>query len=486
MRSYCVAKSTSTATTASATISGDSQPESATEQHHQGSFADLLTTVYTPESTSIPADSRSFAGLRLLAEVSTSQLNPFETPGTHRTITFDDEDQEQSASSLSLPDGPLLSNEPSQATDDANPIMEIEEPKPRSDQNLVDQNADSTDKWIMYSSDDTRPFQCGHEGCGKTYMTKQGLRGHFISHIGDSQFRCYTGDCTGEIRFCDSQALARHIHITHTMERPFKCNICNKRFSRSDKLRHHKEQVHSPGKEQNTKKEKKSPPKRKRKVNPPFEALATHRPITFDDEDQKQSASSLSLPDKPLLPNEPSPANDDTNPIREVAVPHEAGISEVPKRASDQNLAIQDSDSTDKWIMCSGDKTKSFKCGYKGCGRIYTSKQNLRKHLASHIGGSQFRCYSGDCDGTVRYYDSQALARHIHTKHLVERPFECNICNQRFRRRAHLQRHQQQIYSTEKEQTTKKVKITIKTKEKITKNGRTSAKADNRMLGVNL
>ena len=699
MRSYCVAKSTSTATTASVTISGDSQPESATEQHHQGSFADLLTTVYTPESTSIPADNRPFAGLRLLAEVSTSQLNPFETPGTHRTITFDDEDQEQSASSLSLPDGPLLSNEPSQATDDANPIMEIEEPKPRSgqnladqnadstdkwimysgdatrpfqcgyegcgkiymtkqglqkhfvshagdsqfrcytgdctgairycdrqalarhiykkhtmerayacdicslrfgrrahlkrhkeqvhatekeqksppkrkrkadpfealathrtitfddenqeqsasslslpeepllsnepsqaaddanpilkvvephelhftilpdnkcedteiittisipgnqvmassndhfqraflgtvpetvqtritedpklpsDQNLVDQNADSTDKWIMYSSDDTRPFQCGHEGCGKTYMTKQGLRRHFVSHIGDAQFRCYTGDCTGEIRYCDRQALARHIHMTHTMERPFKCNICNKRFSRSDKLRHHKEQVHSPGKEQNTKKEKKSPPKRKRKVNPPVEALATHRPITFDDEDQKQSASSLSLPDKPLMPNEPSPANDDTNPIREVAVPHEAGISEVPKRPSDQNLAIQDSDSTDKWIMCSGDKTKSFKCGYKGCGRIYTSKQNLRKHLASHIGGSQFRCYSGDCDGTVRYYDSQALARHIHTKHLVERPFECNICNQRFRRRAHLQRHQQQIHSTEKEQTTKK------------------------------
>ena len=705
MRSYCVSKSTSTATTASVTVYGDSQPESAIEQHHQGSFADLLTTVHTPESTSMPADDRPFAGLRLLAEVSTSQLDPFETLATHRTITFDDEDQEQSASSLSLPDGPLLSNEPSQATDDANPIMEIEEPKPRSDRNLADhnadstdkwimysgdakrpfqcgyedcgkiymtkqglqkhfvshagdsqfrchtgdctgairycdrqalarhiykkhtkerahacdicplrfgrrghlkrhkeqvhstekeqksppkrkrkadpfealsthrtityddenqeqsasslslpeklllsnepsqaaddanpimkveephelrftvlpdneggdteiittisiprnqvmasindhfqraflgtapeivqtritenpklpsdqiladQNADSTDKWIMYSSDHTRPFQCGHEGCGKTYMTKQGLRRHFISHIGDSQFRCYTGDCTGKIRYCDSQALALHIHITHTMERPFKCNMCNKRFSHSDKLRHHKEQVHSPEKEQNTrkekttKKEKKSPPKRKRKVDPPFGALVTQRTITFDDEDQGHSASSLSLPDKQLMPNEPSPATDDANPIREVAEPHETGISEVPKHPSDQNLVIQDSDSTDKWIMCSGDKTKSFKYGYKGCGRIYTSKQNLRKHLASHIGGSQFRCYSGDCNGTIRYYDSQALARHIHIKHTFERPFECNICNQRFRRRAHLQRHQQKIHSTEKEKTTPK------------------------------
>ena len=264
MRSYCASKSTSTATTASVTVFGDSQPELAIEQHHQGSFADLLTTVHTPESTSIiPADDRPFAGLRLLAEVSTSQLDPFETLATHQTNTFDDEDQEQSASSLSLPDGPLLSKEPSQATDDAKPI-------------------------------------------------------------------------------------------------------------------------------------------------------------------------------------------------REVAESHETGISEVPNRPSDQNLVIQDSDSTDKWIMCSGDKTKSFQCGYKGCGRIYTSKQNLRKHLASHIGGSQFRCYSGDCNGTIRYYDSQALTRHIHIKHTFERPFECNICNQRFRRRAHLQRHQQKIHSTEKRRPQKK------------------------------
>ena len=255
MRSYCASKSTSTATTASVTVSRDSQPDSTIEQHHQGSFADLLTTIHTPESTSIiPADDRPFAGLRLLAEVSTSQLDPFETLATHRTNTFDDEDQEQSASSLSLPDGPLLSKEPSQATDDANPIMEIEEPKPRSGQNLADQNADSTDKWIMCSSDDTRLFQCGHKGCGKTYMTKQGLRRHFISHIGDSQFRCYTGDCTGKIRYCDSQALARHIHITHTMERPFECNICNQRFRRRAHLQRHQQKIHSTEKEKTTKK----------------------------------------------------------------------------------------------------------------------------------------------------------------------------------------------------------------------------------------
>ena len=70
MRSYRASKSTSTATTTSASVSGDSQPESAIERHQQGSFAGLLTTVHTPESTYIPAAER-YAGLRLLAEVST-------------------------------------------------------------------------------------------------------------------------------------------------------------------------------------------------------------------------------------------------------------------------------------------------------------------------------------------------------------------------------------------------------------------------------
>ena len=551
MRSYRVSESTSTATatTASVTVSGGSQPESAIERHHQGSFTGLpTTTVHAPESTHIPIAEQSFSGLKLLAEVSTSQAEPFETFATHRAITFDDEDQEQTVSSLSLPD------EPSQAADDANPIMEVEEPhglrfiglpdnnskdtkikttigvrkskippsikehiplamsgtaletvqtaitegpKLPSDQNLAIQDSDSTDKWIMYSGDKTSPFQCGYEGCGKTYTSKHNLKKHFALHIGESQFRCYPGNCAGAIKYRDSQALARHIHRVHTMERPFECNICNKRFGRLGNLNRHQQNTHSTEKEQTTKIVQKSPPKRKRKVDP-FEALATHRTITFDDENQEQSASSLSLPD------EPSQAADDANPIIEVEEPHElrftvlpdsnskdtkiriaidvpkrkitpsikehfrpavlgtvpetvqTGITEDPKLPSDQNLAIQGTDSTDKWIIYSGDRTKPFKCSYEGCSKTYITKQSLLSHFVSHIGGLRFRCYTGDCTGARRYSDRQALTRHIRKKHTMIRPFECNICNRRFGRSDHLKRHQQEVHSTEKEQTTKK------------------------------
>ena len=381
MRSYRVSKSTSSATATSVSVFGDSQPESAIDRHQQGSFVGLSTTVHTPESRYITAAER-YAELRLLTEISASQpqRDPFEVLAAYQTVSLNNDAQEQSAGFFLLPDESLLSNEPSLATDDANPIMEFEEPRPRSRHNLVDPNADSTDKWIMYSGDKTRPFKCGYEGCGKQYTRKHCLQKHFISHIGDSEFRCDLGDCAGAIRYCDKQALARHIHKKHTMERPFECDICNKRFVRLHNLSAHRRNVHSVKDEQ----------------------------------------------------NQP-----------------------------------QNSDSTDKWIMYSGDKTRPFKCGYEGCGSTYTLKHALRKHFLSHIGDSQFRCYTGDCTGAIRYCDSQALARHIYKKHTMKRPYACDICPMQFGRGDHLRRHKKQVHSTESEHiSVKKAKPPPKRKRK--------------------
>ena len=364
MRSYRVTKSTSTATATTAivtatgvSVSGGSQPESEIDRHYQGSFVGLSTTVHTPESNYIPAADR-YAELRLSAEISASQLqiDPFEALAAYQTVSLNHDAQEQSASFLSLPYELLLFNEPSLVADDANPIMEFEEPKPRSGQNLADQDAGSTDKWISYSGDETKPFKCGYEGCGKTYTKKHTLRRHFPKHTRDSQFRCYTGDCTGKIKYCDEKALARHTYKIHTMEKPYECDICNNRFSRPGNLNRHKQQFHFIKDEQN----------------------------------------------KP-----------------------------------------QNSDSTDKWIIYSGDKIRPFQCGYEGCGKTYMTKQSLQRHFPSHTGESQFRCYTGDCTGKIKYWDKQALARHIHKKHTMKRPFTCEFCNNKFVRLDHLNYHQQ-------------------------------------------
>ena len=262
LTSTTTAASTGTAT--SVVTSMVSQPELAAGQRQQeGSFAGFSTTVYTPVSRHIPA-AEGYVRLRLSAENSASQLqiDPFVTLATHQAVIFDDEVQEQSASSLSLPDEQLLSNEPPQATDDVDLIMVValphetgisEVPERPDGQNLAIQDSHSTDKWIMYSGDETRPFKCGYKGCRKTYTTKQILQRHFVSHIGGLQFRCYTGGCTGTTRYCDKQALDRHIRKKHTSERPYECDFCNKRFMQSDTLASHRRKLHSVRNEQTDK-----------------------------------------------------------------------------------------------------------------------------------------------------------------------------------------------------------------------------------------
>ncbi|ODV90903.1 hypothetical protein CANCADRAFT_24611, partial [Tortispora caseinolytica NRRL Y-17796] len=55
-------------------------------------------------------------------------------------------------------------------------------------------------------------------------------------------FRCSGyGDCN--MSFTRSEHLARHVR-KHTGERPFKCSVCARMFSRMDNLRQHRHAVH--------------------------------------------------------------------------------------------------------------------------------------------------------------------------------------------------------------------------------------------------
>ena len=243
------ATATSSVTTASVTASGVSKPELAAGQRQQGSFADMLTTVHTPESTQIPPADQQ-AGLRLLAEVSTSQAkaeaDPFLAITTHQTVSFDDGNQEQSASSLSLP------------ADNADPIMIVEEYKLPSGENPVGQDFDSTNQRTMDSGNETRPYKCDYEGCNRAFARRAALGSHLISHTADLHISCYYGDCNGEIKYRNKRELNRHIHAHHTFKRPYECDTCHHRFRRTDHLKSHMEHVHAPGRE------KKKPPKLKK------------------------------------------------------------------------------------------------------------------------------------------------------------------------------------------------------------------------------
>ena len=301
MHSSRLSKSTSTApvtstntTTSVGTPSEFSLHELATGQRQQGFFLDLSTTVRTPESTQMPVNHQQHGGLRLLAEVSASLIDPFAALAAHPTVTFNDDDyQEQSHDSLSLANEPLESaNEASQLvtgrratttrTTTSIPKQEIlpsindhfrralsgtvpeavltaitAELQFLTGHYLMGQKPDPTDKWIIRTSDPKKPFKCGYEGCGKLYNRKQSLRLHFAHHTGISRFRCYLGECTGKIMYRDQHLLDRHIRERHTSERPFQCDDCTRRFGRKDRLRSHRRVAHNIKYEKKPQKQKK-------------------------------------------------------------------------------------------------------------------------------------------------------------------------------------------------------------------------------------
>ena len=287
MQSFRVTKSPSATSTSTITL-GDSQPDSAAGQRPQGFFLGLPTTFHTPESTHIPSNYQQHAGLRLLADVTTSQVDPFDALASHRTIAFDEEDEYQEQPD----DSSSFSNEPSQPAEDTTirttpplffpkdeslPLVNEHfrqalsgivpeavltaitgNPRLVSGALKVVTEPDPTDKWIILAGDQKTPFKCGYEGCDRRYTRKYDLQRHFVKHTGDSPFKCYLGECNGRIVFCREQQLTWHIHSQHTFEKPYQCEVCSRRFVRSAQLRSHRRRMHF------TENEKKSP-KRKKK-----------------------------------------------------------------------------------------------------------------------------------------------------------------------------------------------------------------------------
>ena len=488
-KSASTATATATSTTTTVTVSGVSQPESTVGQRPQGYFMGLSTTAHRPaeltqtSSTYYQQDElRILSDTRLLPDINASQTDPFDTLATYITATSDDDHQGRSTSSLSLSNEPSRSQRSSQPVGDVVPIV-IEEPSPNP-----------IHKWILNSGDKTRPFQCGHEGCGRKYSKKEYLQTHFVTHTGDSKLRCYLGDCAGKIVYRDVRVLTQHTQAHHTFERPFGCELCDRRFRCADHLRYHREHVHL------IKSKKKSP--KPQSVSKSSSATTTTHPASTSTmtsgvsqsklaAEQRQQGSFVGLSTTVHTP-EPTPIpatdyqQDELRPLSDISVPdisssqtnsfeplatyitatfdgdHQGrstssfSLSNEPSQSQKSSQTVDDvvpivieeqsPDSTDKWIIMSGSKKRQFQCGYEGCGRKYSKKAHLLAHFVTHTGDSQLRCYLGDCAGKAIYLDVRELTRHTHVHHTFERLFRCELCDKRFRRADHLRYHKKHVH----------------------------------------
>ena len=479
MHSFSIYKSSSaTSTTASiSTTSQDSQLGTADEQHPRCSFVSLLTSPHTPaESSQISSTYCQQDELRLLPDISVSQADHFEVLATHQTVTFDNDGHRQSVSSLSLSNQPSRSQKSSQSVDDVAPMVREE------------QSPDPTDKWIIMSGDEKRPYQCAHKACGRKYSIKAHLQTHFVTHTGDSKLRCYLGNCAGTLIYRDAQALTRHIQVHHSFERPFRCEICDRRFKREDHLKCHTESVHL------TKRKKKSP--RPHSVSKSSSAMTTtiittststmtsrvSQPESAAGQRQQGSCAVISTtidtPKSMQIPTDYQQhaelrlladiSTSQINPFAALATHQTAtfddqagttGVAEAPNLLSDQCQAEQSPDPTDEWVIVNKSQEKPYKCGYPGgCDKSYLKRCHLIWHFKSHTGKSKFKCSHPECVGNEYFRTGATLKRHIFTQHTSEKPFQCDICERRFGRKDHLKHHRKHVHGIEEKKKSPKRK----------------------------
>ena len=477
--------STATATSICLTASGVSHSESAAGQRQQGSFVGLSTTTHTPELTQISTSYYQQDEPRLLpntnvSDMSASQTDPLKALATHITAIFDDDHHGQSASSLSLSNKPSRSQKSSQPVADVAPIVR-EEPSPAP-----------ADKWIILDKSQGRPYQCGYPGCDKSYLKKSHLMGHLIKHTGTSKFKCPHPECVGNEYFRDGSVLKKHMAAKkHTRYRPVQCDKCNRRFMRKENLEYHMAHVHSPKAKKNSPKLQSVPESSSATTTANTATTSTmtswlSQPELAAGKRQQGSyvgiSTTIDTPEPIQTPKADQQfsglrlladvSTSQINPFEALATHQTVILDDVamttritrgPNLPGDQNPAERSPDPTDEWIIVDKSQEKPYRCGYPGCDKSYLKRYFLKVHFVRHTGKSKFKCPHPECAGGVYYRDRATLKRHMFI-HTSEKPFQCDLCEERFGRKDHLKSHRKNVHRDKRRE-----KIS-KTKEKITTN----------------
>ena len=82
-----------------------------------------------------------------------------------------------------------------------------------------------------------KPYEC--DVCEKRFRHSEGLKRHMRIHTNEKPYECDV--C--EKRFRESGDLKSHMRI-HTNEKPYECDVCEKRFTTSSNLQRHVRNLH--------------------------------------------------------------------------------------------------------------------------------------------------------------------------------------------------------------------------------------------------
>ncbi|NXX28181.1 ZNF76 protein, partial [Nicator chloris] len=84
--------------------------------------------------------------------------------------------------------------------------------------------------------------------------------------------------------------------------------------------------------------------------------------------------------------------------------------------------------------------SRAFRCGYKGCGRLYSTAHHLKVHERAHTGDRPYTCDFPSCGKA--FATGYGLKSHVRT-HTGEKPYKCpeDMCSKAFKTSGDLQKH---------------------------------------------
>ena len=127
------------------------------------------------------------------------------------------------------------------------PIMLHSDVSSAADNSPKEQTLANTDKWLLKTNSNEKPFKCGYSGCEISYKRSHHVNAHYaLKHTNSKKVQCTYPECIGKAYFRDHWLLKRHIRTKHTNEKPYECDVCHKRFVRTDHLKEHNDYSHLP------------------------------------------------------------------------------------------------------------------------------------------------------------------------------------------------------------------------------------------------
>ncbi|XP_010145103.1 PREDICTED: zinc finger protein 76, partial [Eurypyga helias] len=127
-----------------------------------------------------------------------------------------------------------------------------------------------------------------------------------------------------------------------------------------------------------------------------------------------------------------------------VSAEEEEGLTDtcLAKSKSSSDVPAQDLQEEEVHSAEKGQQagSRAFRCGYKGCGRLYTTAHHLKVHERAHTGDRPYTCGFPSCGKA--FATGYGLKSHLRT-HTGEKPYKCpkDMCSKAFKTSGDLQKH---------------------------------------------